>query len=190
MLRGLLCVGKVCYPELGARSIRDRVSLLRGRTDGRYLMRVTPHPASSASAMLRVLLCVGKVCYPEPAHCTSAATPIGSLMLWGQPDTRHEAIPRHPKRFAVLTELRTLPKDGGPWADGASEQAASSPGRGPRSRSRIRAAASSRSTAVITVVLRSASLAPPPPPPPSLPSALVPPPRASPARRSMRSSCH
>ena len=65
MLRGLLCVGKVCHPELGARSIRDRVSLLRGRTDGRYLIRVTPHPASSASVMLRGLLCVGKVCYPE-----------------------------------------------------------------------------------------------------------------------------
>jgi hypothetical protein len=79
---------------------------------------------------------------------------------------------------------------GGPGADGASEQAATSPGREPRSRSRIRAAASSRSSAVIAVVLRSASLAPPPPPPPSLPSALAPPPRASPARRSMRSSCH
>ena len=79
---------------------------------------------------------------------------------------------------------------GGPGADCASEQAATSPGREPRSRSRIRAAASSRSSAVIAVVLRSASLAPPPPPPPSLPSALVPPPRASPARRSMRSSCH
>ena len=79
---------------------------------------------------------------------------------------------------------------GGPGADGASRQAATSPRREPRSRSRIRAAASSRSTAVIAVVLRSASLAPPPPPLPSLPSALAPPLRASPARRSMRSSCH
>ena len=51
---------------------------------------------------------------------------------------------------------------GGPGADGASEQAATSPGREPKSRSRIRAASSSRS---IAVVLRSVSLAPPPPPP-------------------------
>ena len=62
---------------------------------------------------------------------------------------------------------------GGPGADGASRQAATSPRREPRSRSHIRAAATSRSIAVLAIVLRSASLAPPPPQPPSLPSALA-----------------
>ena len=75
----------------------------------------------SFEAALCVLRCPGElIAVPHlrlhavvaPCSCcviaVGFAAPVGSLLLWGQPDTRHNAVPRHPKRFAALAVLLAL----------------------------------------------------------------------------------
>jgi len=88
---------------------------LWGFLKNQVITRAAPAPRVQQSATLAVMWAVGNTSPDKVSPCSCCviavgfAIPVGSQPLRRQSGTRHVAIPRHPKRFAALVDLRALP---------------------------------------------------------------------------------